>query len=145
MNATNGLGVILENRYYGESYPFENSTTDNLRYLTAKQTIADNAYFAQHAVFPNVTGGDNLTAETTPWIDPVRRQSGGCADGVFSRRVRGLVVRWHCFVGRLNGPSDCIARINDIVDKMDSLIQSNNIEAIQELKSIFGLGSLRDL
>jgi hypothetical protein len=84
MEATNGLGVILENRFYGESYPFNTSTTDNLRYLTNEQSsstrslsqspfnnlnlvaIADNAYFAQHATFPGVT--DNLTAPGTPWI-----------------------------------------------------------------------------
>lgn len=38
MNATNGLGVILENRYYGESYPFGSSTTDELTYLTTEQS-----------------------------------------------------------------------------------------------------------
>lgn len=82
MQATNGLGVILENRYYGQSYPFNTSTTDNLGYLTTEQSllcsiglgccdlttlaIADNAYFAQNAVFPGVAG--NLTAPGTPWI-----------------------------------------------------------------------------
>lgn len=35
--ATNGLGVILENRYYGESYPFASSTTDELKFLTTEQ------------------------------------------------------------------------------------------------------------
>jgi hypothetical protein len=38
MEATNGLGVILENRYYGHSYPFDNSTIDNLAYLTTEQS-----------------------------------------------------------------------------------------------------------
>lgn len=38
MQATNGLGVILENRFYGQSYPFNNSSTDNLRYLTNEQS-----------------------------------------------------------------------------------------------------------
>ena len=38
MQATNGLGVILENRYYGESWPVENSTVDNLAYLTTEQS-----------------------------------------------------------------------------------------------------------
>jgi hypothetical protein len=66
MNATGGLGVIIENRYYGESLPFENLTTDNLAYLTNEQTIADFAYFAQHATFPGVNV--SLTAPTTPWI-----------------------------------------------------------------------------
>ncbi|KAK5629818.1 hypothetical protein RRF57_005533 [Xylaria bambusicola] len=66
MEATNGLGVILENRYYGASYPFNTSTTDQLAFLTTAQTIADNSYFAQNAVFPGVEG--NLTAPSTPWI-----------------------------------------------------------------------------
>ena len=66
MNATNGLGVILENRYYGESYPYGTSTTDQLAYLTTEQTIADNAYFATHATFPGIKG--NISAPTTPWI-----------------------------------------------------------------------------
>jgi hypothetical protein len=39
MEATGGLGVILENRYYGESYPFGTSTTDELRYLTTEQSM----------------------------------------------------------------------------------------------------------
>lgn len=38
MEATNGLGVILENRYYGKSYPFNSSSTDELRYLTTEQS-----------------------------------------------------------------------------------------------------------
>ena len=66
MNATNGLGVILENRYYGESFPYETSTTDQLAYLTTEQTIADNAYFATHATFPGIKG--NISAPNTPWI-----------------------------------------------------------------------------
>jgi hypothetical protein len=38
MNATNGLGIILENRYYGKSYPFNTSTTDELAFLTTEQS-----------------------------------------------------------------------------------------------------------
>jgi hypothetical protein len=40
MQATNGLGVILENRYYGESYPFNTSTTDELAYMTTEQSLS---------------------------------------------------------------------------------------------------------
>jgi hypothetical protein len=35
MGKFNGLGVILENRYYGQSFPFT-STTDELRFLTTE-------------------------------------------------------------------------------------------------------------
>jgi hypothetical protein len=35
-------------------------------YVNCLVAIADNAYFAKHAVFPGVAG--NLTAPGTPWI-----------------------------------------------------------------------------
>jgi len=41
MQQFHGLGVILENRYYGKSYPFNTSTTDNLAYLTTEQSKDD--------------------------------------------------------------------------------------------------------
>lgn len=66
MEATNGLGVILENRYYAGSFPFNTSTTDELAYMTEEQTIADNQYFSTHVRFPNMSS--DLTAPRTPWI-----------------------------------------------------------------------------
>lgn len=41
MEQFDGLGVILENRYYGQSYPYNSSTTDELRFLTTEQSEAD--------------------------------------------------------------------------------------------------------
>jgi hypothetical protein len=38
MEKFNGLGVILENRYYGQSFPYNTSTTDELRFLTTEQS-----------------------------------------------------------------------------------------------------------
>lgn len=43
------------------------------------------------------------------------------------------------------GPSDCISRIINLIDKMDAIINSGNQRAIQQLKDIFGLGSLQSL
>lgn len=42
-------------------------------------------------------------------------------------------------------PSDCVSRIIDIIDKMDALVASNNTIAIQQFKSLFGLGDLHDI
>lgn len=159
MNATGGLGVILENRYYGGSYPYENSTTDNLRYLTTEQTIADNAYFAQHATFPNMTGGDNLTADGTPWIlyggslagaqtaFSLVAYEGLLWGGIAASGVTHPVLAYPEWYNPIqnNGPSDCVYRINAIIDNMDYLIDNNITDGIQELKEIFGLGSLSDL
>ena len=43
------------------------------------------------------------------------------------------------------GPSDCIASVNAIIDKMDRLVFSGNTKAVQELKTIFGLEDLTDI
>lgn len=50
--ATNGIGVILEHRYYGTSFPTEDISTENLRFLTTEQALADQAYFSQNIKFP---------------------------------------------------------------------------------------------
>lgn len=159
MNATNGLGIILENRYYGDSYPFNTSTTEELRFLTTEQTIADNAYFAQHVQLANVSDGDNLTASVRPWIlyggslagaqtafSLVTYENilwGGIASSGVVKAVHAY-PEWYYPIQKF-GPSDCITQINNIIDKMDSLVQANNTAAIQQLKEIFGLGSLSDI
>lgn len=157
MNATNGLGVILENRYYGESQPFNTSTTDNLRFLTTEQTIADNAYFAQHATFPGVEG--NLTSTNTPWIlyggslagaqtaFSLVEYEGLLWGGIGSSGVIHAVLSYPEWYNPIQtyGPQDCISNINGIIDKMDALVSDNNTAAIQQLKEIFGLGALTDI
>ncbi|TVY16508.1 putative extracellular serine carboxypeptidase [Lachnellula arida] len=157
MQEFNGLGVILENRYYGSSFPFNTSTTDNLAYLTAEQSIADNAYFAQHATFPGVSG--NLTAPGTPWILYGGSLAG--AQTAYTMVAHGDVLyagigssatvvglheypEWYDPIQKF-GPQDCISRINGIVAKIDSLVASNNTAAIQELKGLFGLENLQDI
>lgn len=91
-NATHGLGVVLEHRYYGkkhvdllhathhhragESIPVPDLTTDSLRWLNNAQSLADSAYFMRNvnfsaSLFPqNVSPAAiaNLTAPNTPWI-----------------------------------------------------------------------------
>jgi pimeloyl-ACP methyl ester carboxylesterase len=41
----NALFIYLEHRYYGASHPFDNLSTENLRYLTSRQALADIAEF----------------------------------------------------------------------------------------------------
>ena len=156
MEATNGLGVILENRYYGESYPFNTSTTDELAYLTTEQTIADNAYFAKYATFPGIKG--NISAPGTPWIlyggSLAGAQTafsikaygdllyGGIASSAVIKTVLGY-WEWYSPIQKF-APQDCVTSINNIIDKFDALVAANNTKAIHEFKSIFGLGALTD-
>lgn len=156
MQEFNGLGVILENRYYGESYPFDESTTDNLAYLTTEQTIADNAYFATHAVFPGVDA--DLTAPGTPWIlyggslagaqtaFSVKQYSdilfGGIASSGVIHAVHGY-PEWYAPIQKY-APQDCVASINHIIDKFDTLVLEGQRDAINTFKSLFSLESLTD-
>ena len=40
-----GLLISLEHRYYGDSQPFDDWSTPNLKYLTSQQALADIASF----------------------------------------------------------------------------------------------------
>ena len=67
--ATNGVGVVLEHRYYGTSFPTANLSTESLRFLTTEQALADTAYFAQNVQFKGLEQyGANLTAPNTAYI-----------------------------------------------------------------------------
>ncbi|RDB14917.1 putative extracellular serine carboxypeptidase [Hypsizygus marmoreus] len=64
--ATGGVGVVLEHRYYGASIPVDNFTTDSLRWLTNEQAAADSANFMANVKFDGIE--EDLTAPNTPWI-----------------------------------------------------------------------------
>lgn len=158
MEATNGLGVILENRYYGRSYPFNLSTTDNLRFLTTEQTIADNANFAQNAKFPGVPGNSNgtLNAPNSPWIlyggslagaetSFSLKEYGGDAGilwgGIASSGVTYASLEypeWYMPIQKY-APQDCMASINAIVEKIDYVFSTGNAALINKMQSVFGM------
>ena len=43
-------------------------STDNLRFLTTAQAIADNAYFTKHATFRNLSHTAQKALKTAKWI-----------------------------------------------------------------------------
>ena len=65
--ATGGIAVVLEHRYYGTSFPTPDLSTENLRFLTTQQALADAAFFAQNVVFEGLEDHE-LTAPHTPYI-----------------------------------------------------------------------------
>ncbi|EGG13515.1 hypothetical protein DFA_11276 [Cavenderia fasciculata] len=56
-NNTNSIIIALEIRYYGESIPVPNMSTDNMQYLTTDQILDDIAYFQTQ--FTNLYGLHN--------------------------------------------------------------------------------------
>lgn len=154
--ATNGLGVILEHRYYGKSIPTSDFSTENLRFLTTDQALADMAYFAQHVVFDGLEHLD-LTSAKNPYI-----AYGGSYAGAFVAFLRKLYpdVYWGAISSsgvpeaiydywqyyeahRLFAPKDCVVatqKLTHIVDNI--LIHKAETKYVQRLKDAFGLGNL---
>jgi len=155
--ATNGIGVILEHRYYGTSHPFPNVSTKNLRFLSTEQSLAEINHFALNVEFEGVDA--DLTAPNTPWI--VYGGSYAGAQAAFMRVVypetfwgaissSGVTVAiydyWQYFEPiRLFGPPDCIKAQQTLVDVLDGiLLNEDNAGEVQSLKDIFGLGQITD-
>lgn len=82
--ATNGIGVVLEHRYYGDSIPTPDFSTENLRFLTTEQALMDEVYFARNIVFPGLED-KNLTAPNVAYIG-----YGGSYAGAFNAFLRKL-------------------------------------------------------
>ena len=82
--ATNGVAVVLEHRYYGTSMPTADLSTKNLRFLTTDQALADTVYFARNVVFKGLEKY-NLTALHAPYI-----AYGGSYAGAFVAFLRVL-------------------------------------------------------
>jgi hypothetical protein len=150
-SAHNGIGVILEHRYYGSSFPFKTITTENAKFLTTEQSLADAAYFAKNVVFPGFEKV-NLTSSSAPWIVYGVSYSGGQSaflrklypdvfwGGISSSGVTEAIIDyWRYFEPvRKYGPADCIWTqqfITDVVDKV--FIQSKNETLKGQLKTFF--------
>lgn len=154
--ATNGIGVILEHRYYGKSFPVPDLSTENMRFLTTQQALADEAYFAQHVQFPGLEEYD-LTSKTTAWIS-----YGGSYAGAFSAFLR--VQYPHVFWGAISSsgvtkaiydywayykpiaehaPAACVSAQQHLTNVMDNIwLQKNHTTLPAELKSTFGFADL---
>jgi hypothetical protein len=156
-SATHGLGVILEHRYYGKSYPTADFSTESLRFLTTDQAVADMAYFAQHVVFDGLEHLD-LTSRKNPYI-----AYGGSYAGAFVAFLRKLYpdVYWGAIsssgvpeaiydywqyyeAARLFAPHDCVVATQKLTHMLDNILigKADDAAATQRLKTAFGLGNL---
>lgn len=125
-------------------------------YLTNEQVITDFEIFAKNVKLPGV---DNINAPSTPWITYGGSYPGALSAftikmygdtfyaGIASSGVIHAQVnypQWYSPI-QLLAPQDCVASINNIVDKIDSLVDSQQEDAIEKLKDIFGLSALTDI
>ncbi|GAA5922676.1 hypothetical protein JCM1841_001100 [Sporobolomyces salmonicolor] len=155
--ATGGIGVVLEHRFYGESFPVDTLSTDNLRFLTTLQALEDSNYFAKTVVFPGLEHL-NLTAPGTAWI-----RYGGSYAGAASAFARKLFpdIWWGAIASsavttaivdfsdyyipiRQSGPPQCISQLQNHTAAIDSLLALKNSLVTSSLKAYFGLPNVTD-
>ena len=155
--ALGGLGVVLEHRYYGTSYPVSDLSTENLRFLSTDQALADTAYFAQNIRYPGLKD-HNLTAADAPYI-----LYGGSYAGAFVSLARKLYpdVFWGAIsssgvtaavddfweyheAARLYSPGNCAANHQRIVGIVDNILIKREQKEGEKLKAAFGLEDLDD-
>ncbi|KAI9727347.1 MAG: hypothetical protein M1828_006967 [Chrysothrix sp. TS-e1954] len=82
--ATGGMSVVIEHRYFGTSFPTADLSTENLRFCTTDQALADTVNFAKNVVFKGHEH-ENLNADAVPWI-----AYGGSYAGAFVAFLRTL-------------------------------------------------------
>ncbi|TAQ86073.1 hypothetical protein B7494_g5611 [Chlorociboria aeruginascens] len=150
---THGIAVVLEHRYYGTSIPTPDFSTENLRFLTTDQALADEVYFAKNVVFEGLED-KNLTAGNVAYIG-----YGGSYAGAFNAFLRKLYpdVFWGTISSsgvveaiwdywdyyepiRVYADPGCIVyqqKITNVIDNI--LIGLKDNATTQELKTAFGL------
>ncbi|KKK21048.1 hypothetical protein ARAM_006545 [Aspergillus rambellii] len=149
-----GVGVILEHRYYGESYPAAEVTPSSLRFLSTEQALADYAYFASHVVFPGLEDHD-LTAPATPWIAYGGSYAGAMTaflrklypevfwGAVSSSGVTAAIIDYWTYYEPIRnfGPADCIDTIQTITAIVDDILidHPHNKTLHAQLQAAFGV------
>ncbi|KAK8030388.1 extracellular serine carboxypeptidase [Apiospora arundinis] len=152
--ATNGIGVILEHRYYGESWPVKDLSTPNMRFLTTDQALADTAYFAQHVKFEGLEHLD-LTSATTAYI-----AYGGSYAGAFVAFLRKLYPEtywgaisssgvteaiwdyWKYFEAAAKfAPAGCAETTQKMTNVVDNILlaKMKDTKLVGQIKQVFGL------
>ncbi|KAI0797048.1 serine carboxypeptidase S28-domain-containing protein [Abortiporus biennis] len=152
---THGLNIVLEHRFFGNSNPYPDLTVQSLKVLTVAQAIEDLEYFAQNVVIP-VSGGDQLGPDKVPWILTGSSYSGALVSwtmvskpGVFfagfasSAVVQAITDYWQYFdVIRQVMPQNCSSDVQAVIQHIDTVFNSSDTVAIQNITTLFGLQNL---
>lgn len=154
---TGGAVIILEHRYWGTSSPYEQLTTENLQYLTLRNSLLDNTYFARHFVPPFDRSGRS-SPDKAPWIF-----SGGSYPGALAGWLAALepgtfwayhgtsgVVEtvgnfWQYFTPVLEAaPTNCSTDVDKVISHIDHVLLHGGEADKKKLKKKFLLDELED-
>ncbi|KAG6009457.1 hypothetical protein E4U21_002372 [Claviceps maximensis] len=152
-----GATLLLEHRYWGDSSPYQNLTSETLQYLTLDQAIQDIVYFAKNVRLPFDPSGASKP-DKAPWVLSGGSYPGALtawvhdfAPGTFwayhatSAPVETIGDFWQYFEPvNLATPKNCSADFKRINAHFQEVLTTGNAAAKYHLKSKFGLGVLAD-
>ncbi|WWC91094.1 uncharacterized protein L201_006035 [Kwoniella dendrophila CBS 6074] len=158
-NSTNGIGIVLEHRYYGDSVPVSSFSTDDLRFLNNKEALEDSAYFIENFEAPSsmmsLSDSQALHPNNTAWIYYGGSYAGARAAHMrkeYPHLVWGAIASSAVTHAQINfpqyydpiqqyAPEQCISTLQSAIKIIDHLLDLP--EPIpKHLKSLFGLEEL---
>ncbi|KAB5523874.1 serine carboxypeptidase S28-domain-containing protein [Coniochaeta sp. 2T2.1] len=151
-----GAVIVVEHRYWGESIPFEELTTETLQYLDLPQSIHDMTYFARNVALDFDSTNGDANAPNSPWVLIGGSYPGALAawtsvidPGTFwayhaSSAVVEAIYDFHPYFDAVERaiPRNCSADLKAVVSYIDSTFAAGNEDDIHDLKAMFGLAQL---
>ncbi|KAJ2695779.1 hypothetical protein H4R19_005812, partial [Coemansia spiralis] len=154
--ATGGLLLIMEHRYYGESYPVSDMSGPSMRFLTVNNALEDIAHFIRNARPFVKSAIDVDISPTSKWI-----AIGGSYSATLAAWARAkypnLVHAAYASSAPVLARADfyqydevvgqalpCAPEIAEAVQVLDRILDSGNRTLIDSWKRAFGLQALKD-
>lgn len=151
-----GLVIVIEHRYWGQSMPFPELTTETLQYLDLPQSVYDMTYFAQTVQIPEDNWDQTSNAPNSPWVLIGGSYPGALAawtsvidPGTFwayhaSSAVVEAIYDFYPYFDAVERaiPQNCSADVRAVISYIDGVFASGVESDIADLKAMFGLESL---
>jgi pimeloyl-ACP methyl ester carboxylesterase len=140
--------IALEHRYYGKSQPFENLSTENLKYLSTDYALKDAASFQKYAMdtlgFQGkwiVVGGSYAGSLAAYYREKYPELVVGALSSSGPVRAEANFEDYDRHVATVAGP-ECLADIKTVVAQLESAL--SNPEQLAALKVKFSAEKLID-
>ncbi|KAI1052670.1 hypothetical protein LB507_009778 [Fusarium sp. FIESC RH6] len=147
--------LMLETRYFGKSSPYQNLTTENMKFYTEDQIFRDKIYFAKTAKLP-FAKDNGARPDRVPWV-----QTGCSAQGnrvlftekeypdVFwaswasSAPPQAIPDFWRYFdAAKAYMPKNCTTDVGKVIEYLDDIMLHGSEDEIQKIKEAFGASDL---
>lgn len=141
----NGLLIYTEHRFYGKTWPFQNVSTENLKYLSVDQSLADLANFV-HIITTNAklnaTGGvivvgASYSATMAVWFRqkyPHLVKGAWASSGPLNAKLN--YVEYMETVGKSMlkiGGQKCHSTLETAFKALDTVLENKDVETLERL------------